>query len=129
MSGDKELLKSGKATFRIDEEGIIRQEYNGVIDLSIEDSRSELLVFEKYCRDKTRPALIDIRMVKTVQRESRLFYASEEPAKYISAAALLIGNPVSRIIGNFFMGVNRTILPVKLFSNKEEALKWLRTFL
>jgi hypothetical protein len=38
-------------------------------------------------------------------------------------------NPVSRIIGNFYMGINKTAMPVKMFSNEKEAMAWLKTFL
>ena len=54
--------------------------------------------------------------------------SSLEATKYLTAAALIIANPVSRIIGNFFMGLNKTAFPFQLFTNQEEALKWLKSF-
>ena len=72
---------------------------------------------------------MDIRNVKTVSKESRSIYSSEDTGRCLSAAALLIGNPVSRIIGNFYLGINKTIMPVKLFNSEEDAFAWLKTFL
>jgi hypothetical protein len=46
----------------------------------------------------------------------------------LSAAALIIGNPVSRITGNFFTGINRTAVPARLFADAKEAVKWLSDF-
>lgn len=43
--------------------------------------------------------------------------------------ALLIGSPVSRMIGNFFLGINRLRVPVRLFSDEAEALEWLKRYL
>ncbi|MDH5682649.1 MAG: hypothetical protein OEZ36_13750 [Spirochaetota bacterium] len=34
-------------------------------------------------------------------------------------------SPISRVIGNFFLGLNRPLFPVKLFTEKNEASKWL----
>ncbi len=43
-------------------------------------------------------------------------------------ALLLIGSPVSRVIGNFFMGLNKPIYPTKLFTDPQKAIRWLQTF-
>ena len=45
------------------------------------------------------------------------------------AIALLVGSPLSRVIGNFFVGLNRSTFPLRLFTSEEEAIAWLRTFL
>lgn len=76
-----------------------------------------------------RPLLVDINNIKAVSKESRGIYSSEETAKYLSAAALLVGNPVSRIIGNFYLGINKTCMPVKMFADTDKAFAWLKTFL
>ena len=34
-------------------------------------------------------------------------------------------SPISRIIGNFFLGANKPIRPTRLFTKKTEAIKWL----
>jgi hypothetical protein len=45
-----------------------------------------------------------------------------------SAAALLIGSPLTRAIGNFFMGLNKPLIPTRLFTSETEALAWLKGF-
>jgi len=47
----------------------------------------------------------------------------------ISAAALIVSNPVSRIMGNFYMGINKTKMPIRMFTRVDEAKKWLKDFL
>jgi len=129
MVTEGKTFQTVKATFILSADGIIYQDYNENIDLTLEDSHNEMAVYKELCQGKKRPVFINIQNVKTVQRESRQFYASEEPARYISAAALLISNPVSQIMGNFFMGINKTVMPVKLFTDKEEAVKWLSGYM
>jgi hypothetical protein len=115
--------------FRLTDEGIIDQEYPESIDVTFNDSKEELSVIREFCKDRKRPMIVDIRNVRTVQRESRQFYSSDEMVRHLSAAALLVGNPVSRIIANFFLGINKANLPVRLFTSKSQAIKWLRRYL
>jgi len=63
-----------------------------------------------------------------MDREARRYFAGEETAKVESAAALLIESPLSKAIGNFFMGLNKPIVPTRLFTSEAEALAWLKGF-
>jgi len=110
--------------------GILHQTYNDGTELTKEDSLAEIELYSnEYCRDMKRPILVDIRNIKAISKESRNIYSSEETEKCLSAAALLIGNPVSRIMGNFYLGLNKTIMPAKMFTSVKEASDWLKTFL
>ncbi len=40
----------------------------------------------------------------------------------------VISSPVSRVIGNFFMGLNKPISPTRLFTDPHKAIQWLHTF-
>ena len=121
---------TGKGMVRLYGNGIMHQTYVDGAELTIEDSTLELEIYRKeYCTEVKRPILVDINNIKTVSKESRGIYSSEETAECISAAALLIGNPVSRIMGNFYLGINKTLMPVKMFTSSEDAISWLITFI
>ena len=128
MNSQDNILKTNKAILRLTDEGIIQQEYPECIDITIEDSREELSVLQKFCIDRKRPLLVDIRNVRTVQQESRQFYSSDEVARYLSAVAFLVGNPVSKIMGNFFLVINKSELKVKLFTDEYQAIAWLKEY-
>ena len=57
-----------------------------------------------------------------------MYYANERTASIQRATALLIDSPVSRVIANFFMGLNRPLSPTQMFTDETEAMRWLRTF-
>ena len=76
---------------------------------------------------KTR-VLIDMTAVTEITKEARDYFANKRTASIQRATALLIGSPVSRLIGNFFMGLNRPISPTRLFTNPHKAIQWLHTF-
>ena len=76
---------------------------------------------------KTR-VLIDMAAISEISKEARDYFANERTASIQRATALLISSPASRIIGNFFMGLNKPISPTRLFTDPREAIKWLHTY-
>ncbi len=129
---DEILIESstGSGIIRLYNSGIMYQTYKDGSELKKEDSDHEMMLYrKKFCKDTSRPILVELDNVKTVSKESRAIYSSPETAEVISAAALLVGNPVSRIIGNFYLGLNKSVMPVKMFTNRDEAFLWLKTFL
>ncbi|MCK4751763.1 MAG: hypothetical protein KAT15_32125 [Bacteroidales bacterium] len=115
---------------RLYKDGMMHQTYENNTELSKEDSAREMEIYkDEFCKEGSRPILVDLYNIKTVSKESRGIYSSKETAIYLSAAALLVGNPVSRIIGKFYLGINKTCMPVKMFTNTEEATDWMKSFL
>jgi len=74
------------------------------------------------------PWLVDLRGIVAVEAAARKYFAGAETAKATSALALLLGSPVSRVIGNFMLGINKPIFPTKVFTSEPEALAWLQSF-
>ncbi len=50
-------------------------------------------------------------------------------AEGILRVTLNAGAPLSRAIGNIFMGLNKPDFPLRLFTSDAEALAWLTGFL
>jgi hypothetical protein len=78
--------------------------------------------------DRPKPALVLMQDVARVDRDARAFFASEEYLPLSSQTALVVGSPVSRVIGNFFVGLNRLKYPCRIFDDTERAVDWLRGF-
>jgi len=79
--------------------------------------------------DSPKPTLVLMQDIARVDREARAFFASEEYMRLCSQTALVVGSPVSRVIGNFFVGLNRPKYPYKIFDDPELAAEWLQGFL
>jgi hypothetical protein len=45
----------------------------------------------------------------------------------VGATALFVDAPVSQLLANFFLRVNKPTIPTKMFTSETEALKWLQT--
>ena len=111
------------------EDGILHTSANPNVEHTLMDAKRDLMVFRNLALGVKRPLLSDISNVKSVSREAREFFAGEETGKIISAIGLIIKSPISRVIGNFYLSVNRPSFPVKLFTSEEEAIRWLKPFI
>jgi len=75
-----------------------------------------------------RPFFIDITGLSSVNEAARNYMASTEAAEFISAGAIYTTNTLAKIIGMAFKLLDEPKAPVKVFTNKEDALSWLETF-
>ncbi len=64
--------------------------------------------------------------LSSVSKEAREVVASREFIGKTLAKALLIDSLGHRIVGNFYLSVNKPKIKTKIFSDRTEALKWLR---
>jgi hypothetical protein len=113
----------------LDADGILRiVTFPGVED-TMEDAKQNVALCAKFAAGKRRPILIDMRTLKAQSREVRAYYNGPESKKLLLATALLVESPMSRMIGNFFLGFNKTDVPTRLFKSEAEALAWLKGFL
>jgi hypothetical protein len=94
------------------------------LDFQKEDAIATLRACDELTGGRVVSHCVDMRKVKSMDRPTREVFAH---GKNTRAAALIIGNPLSRILGNFFLGLNRPICPTKLFNEVDAGLVWLRT--
>jgi hypothetical protein len=113
----------------VGEDGIARIIHEPNCDVTLADAQETMAAYEKVNQGKRLPLFIDTMTMRSLSREARHYYASEEAAAVASAAAIIIGSPVSRVLGNFYLGLSNPHLPSRLFTDEDEALAWLRGFL
>ena len=113
----------------LDEEGIIRETEDAGSSVDLNAAKEIIAAYAALCKNELKPILVDIRNIKSITAEARGYLAGEGGAKFTRAVALLIDSPLSRIIGNSFLGLNKPSFPTRLFTTKEQALIWLRGFL
>jgi hypothetical protein len=98
-------------------------------DLTIEDAREIIAHLASEYGKVPRPVLVDISQMRSITREARSYFGGPETAAIETATALVVKSHLSRAIGNFFIGINRSVLPTRLFSNEADAAQWLGGFL
>ncbi len=124
----EEQIRRG-ARYWVDEDGIIRgrELYSATSELA--DAIEALALIRRLAEGRKRCLLMDITKLKGMAREARAYFTQAAHTEMLHAVALQIGSPFSRAIGNIFLGLNRPAVPIRLFTEEEPALVWLRTFL
>lgn len=74
------------------------------------------------------PLYIDIRGVVSIDGQTRKFLSGVEGTIQAYAAAIHVDSPISKLFGNMFITIDRPEKPIKLFTSKAKALKWLKKF-
>lgn len=89
---------------------------------AIENTKSVIQVSQ----GKSYPMLVDTREIRSISKEARDHFSMRNRKGAVNAIAVLVGSPISVVVGNFFMGLNKPAVPTKLFTTPEKAFKWLK---
>jgi len=65
----------------------------------------------------------------TVDKETRMHVAKGDGARFSIAEAFVLKSLAHKIIGNFYLNVEKPQKPTRFFNNVSEAEVWLKTFL
>jgi hypothetical protein len=77
--------------------------------------------------DKIYPAFTDIREMPLHGKDVRDYFA-KEGSHNASANAILVSSSLSKVLANFFLTLNKPIVPTKIFTDASKAVKWLEIF-
>jgi hypothetical protein len=107
------------------EDGIIELSYTMSGELDV-DVMQRVAAATKTLTDRPRPVLVHLNKITGLTRRGRIFAAEGEETKLcISRGAFMTNSPLHRILGNFFMGLNKPPVPTQLFSDEVKAVEWL----
>lgn len=109
-------------------DGFVRGRFHEGAEVSADDARENLAVTARLAEGRRRPVLVDLRPVRSQSAEARAVFAGPEATAVSLAVALVTGSPLTRVLGNFFLGFNRPEVPTRLFKTVAEAEAWLATF-
>lgn len=110
-------------------DGIARTTVKSNADVTIKEAKENSIAVNSLSTGQSFPLLIDARGIRSMSKEARDLFSLNNRSSFVNSFAILIESPLSRIIGNFFMGLNKPRVPVKLFNSEQEALLWLKKYL
>lgn len=128
QSSNPRTLSTEGEKLWVDENGILRSEVFPVY-LTYEHALAAINGMKKLTSGVKSPILVDMRNAIGTSNEARKCYSGSEGGEIITACAMLIESPLSRIMGNFYLGINKTTFPFKLFTNEAKALEWLSRYI
>lgn len=108
------------------EDGVARTQVKEGADVVLEDAKENSIAVNSLVGPTNYSLVIDTRKIKSITKEARDFFSMRGRESRVFAFAILIDSPLSKIIGNFFMGLNKPRVPVKLFTKEEKAIDWCK---
>ena len=119
----------GKFSINWFEDGILCGQFAPLLDLDLETVRTVIKDRKNFAGKNNYTLLVEISNVKSISSEARDYLASAEGTAHILAAAIITNSSFTRMISNLFLSYNKPLVPTKLFSNREEAKKWLQKYM
>ena len=107
------------------EDGIARTKVKAGSEVKLEHAQENSVVVNSFYIDRKFPLLIDARGIKSISRDARNFFTTNGRQTNTLAFAIIIDSSVSKVVGNFFLGINKPAVPTKLFLDELNAVKWL----
>ncbi|MEQ8363265.1 MAG: hypothetical protein RH948_10380 [Cyclobacteriaceae bacterium] len=81
----------------------------------------------EYSQGKPCYYLIDVTNLKSVTKEAREYMSDKnEGLSGVLGGAFISNKVLTTVIVNFFFNINKPSVPARFFTNRDDALIWLR---
>jgi hypothetical protein len=110
-------------------DGIARTRVKPDTDITLEHAVENSKFVNSLYVDGKFPLLIDARGIKSMSYEARHHFSVRGRKTNTCAFGIIIGSAISRVLGNFYLGINKPTVPTKLFDKEAAAVEWLKQFL
>ncbi|MBK5193532.1 MAG: hypothetical protein JJE07_10035 [Flavobacteriaceae bacterium] len=122
-----DFIENEFAKFWIDD-GIVFFVYKPHIIVDLKAAEKIVADRIKLQEEKAYPVFCDTRGIKDVNKEARDYLAKEGSTLAI-AVGFLVDFPVNEAIAQFYVKTNKPLVPTEVFTNKDEAMDFLKSFL
>lgn len=118
------------SSIQLDEENVLYVRIKPDSAITLSDAEETTNAIVKLVDQYKQPMvlLINTQGTKSMAAEARQHLGNAQ-AGQVLARAIVLGSPVSRAIASFFLKVNKPLIPSKMFTDDNEALDWLKSFL
>lgn len=122
----KNSFSNDYATFWIEDE-ILHFVYHPSTVLDLAAAEQVVSDRVKFQGEKVLPVLCDARGIKEADKSAR-DYLAKEGSLMACAVAVLVHPPISKAITDFYIQNSKPVAPTRPFTEKYEALKFLKPF-
>jgi hypothetical protein len=95
--------------------------------MNLEDAIAATDAMAQLTGGRQCPLMVDAHNAGPQDRAARTEFAHR--GDLVSAVAVLVATPLSRMMGNFFLAVSKPMAPTRLFDDESTAVAWLREFI
>ena len=107
------------------EQDIVFGQYKNNVIISLE-AAYEIVEYRKTHFPDKYYWLLYIEDFEYITPQARAYFASDYSNTNVIKWAFILNKPFSILLSNLFIFINKPKVPVKLFSDTESAIKWLK---
>jgi hypothetical protein len=124
MDDSSDVITHPKFRMWLRPDGIVQVVWVPRVAIVLEDATATIEATTQLTSGRRSPMLVDMRDTGPQDRATRAVWA--RPSAPLSAVALIVGSPLSRMMGNLFITANRPTTPTRLFVDEASAVAWLK---
>ena len=126
MSDEPGVVTHPKFQMWLGPDGVVQMTWVSKAVIGLEDAIAAIAVMSELTGGRRSPLSVDLHDGGQPSRLARVEFTRHDDL--VSAVALIVGTPLSRVMGNFFLTVSKPPYPVRLFDDEASALAWLQAF-
>ncbi len=127
MDDDTAVITHPKFRIWLRPDGIVHMVLASRTVMTLEDAIAAVEAVTRLTGGRRSPLVVDVHDAGQMDRAGRVEVARRDDV--VSAVAVIVGTPLSRMMGNLFIHVSRPRMPLRLFEDEASALAWLQEFL
>jgi hypothetical protein len=108
------------------EDGILFALYKKDAVIGLQAAKELVALRKNISKGASYPCLIYIKNIKAMSKEARTYFAGQEATEGIIKGAFVTDSTFTMVMGNLFLTLDKPLVPSKLFTNKKEAIEWLK---
>lgn len=122
----EDFIVLGKVKTRVLEKGIIESFFVGGESIEVKDINELRKVNLRISEGQPYTVLVVAEQLVTFSHEARELLASKQFMGMTVAKAIVFDGLGQRILGNFYLHVNKPHIRTRLFNDRARAIEWLR---
>ncbi len=126
MNHDYGVITHPKFRMSLRPDGIVAIAFAPQVGTDLADARAAVEAMIQLTGGRRSPLLVDMHAAGPQDRSARSEFARR--GDVVSAVALIVDTPLSRMLGTFFLSVNKPPFPTRLFDDEASAVAWLQAF-
>ena len=108
-------------------DGIVEIDFSDTLEIDVKEAKEMLAATGLLTEGKKVLVLNVAGSLTTATTAAREFAASVDASQFTLAEAYVVSNLAQKIVGNFYVNFHKPQVPTKIFTNAEEAVKWLKS--
>jgi hypothetical protein len=117
---------TASSVYSFAEPGIVEQCLLPGAKQTVAAARENVAMFLELAGSRGAACLVDLREGGAAEPGVNDVYADETLMRRVHGLAIVTGSLVSQMVGNLYFALQRPRVPMRLFTDRGDALSWLR---